>query len=344
MISTLITLLLPLILSPQTTPAEQVQRGQMKASLNVYQWEMLTPEGETSGRHECSFVEFEDKFYLIGGRGVHEVGIYDPATNRWEAGAKSPIEINHFQAVVVGDAIYMVGAMNGRYPVEQPLENVWIYYPKVDRWEMGDPIPKEHRRGGAGCVEHNGKIYLACGIENGHTSGTTNIFSCYDPSTGEWSVLPKAPHIRDHFSAIVYNGKLYCIGGRNGSIHYKDNFGAFFSAVERAVDVYDFESGKWLTLKDPLPIGTAAAGVTAAAGHIIYVGGEGENPLAYTNTQALNMQTFEWSQLAPMVKGMHGSGAIYHNGMIYWAAGSYKKGGSNLNDLQRFSPSSYLQE
>ncbi|MFI3249057.1 MAG: hypothetical protein R3Y39_08015 [Rikenellaceae bacterium] len=306
-------------------------------SVDEYSWSELTPNGEAVGRHECVFMEYGDKFYLMGGRGVKPVNRYDPQRNSWETLNKTPIEINHFQAVEYNDLIYVVCAMNGSYPVEKPLTNVWIYDPQSDEWREGDPIPVEHQRGGGGAVLYDGKIYIACGIEYGHTSGTTNIFSCYDPESGEWSSLTKAPHIRDHFAAIVVQDKLYCIGGRNSSVHYPGNFGAFFNATTPEVDVYDFEQGKWYTLPNNLPTPTAAGGVVEIDGEIIYMGGEGSDPLAYNQTQCLNLDSGEWRELSPMVQGMHGSGAIEYDGKVYWAAGSYKQGGSNLNTIQLFS-------
>lgn len=306
-------------------------------SLDDYRWEMLSPRGEAVGRHENVFVEYDGKFYLMGGRGVKPVNVYDPETNSWETRGKTPIEINHFQAVVYNDLIYVVCAMNGPYPVERSLTNIWIYNPKNDVWTKGAEIPLEYQRGGGGVVLYNDKIYVACGIEYGHTSGTTNIFSCYDPESGEWSTLCKAPHVRDHFAAIVVDDKLYCIGGRNSSVHYPNNFGAFFSATVPEVDVYDFEQEKWFTLPNVLPTPTAAGGVVEVDGEIVYMGGEGSASMAYSETQCLNLESGEWRELSPMAQGMHGSGAVKYKDAIYWAAGSFQQGGSNLNTLQRFS-------
>jgi hypothetical protein len=66
----------------------------------------------------------------------------------------------------------------------------------------------------------------AIGDVVGHTSGTTNMFDSYDLKTGKWKDLIDAPHIRDHFPAIVAKDKMYCIGGRNTSVHYPNDFGA----------------------------------------------------------------------------------------------------------------------
>jgi len=181
-------------------------------SLSDYRWLPIEAKGDVVGRHENAFIEYKNKLYLIGGRGINPVNVFDPATNSWETKGKSPMEIHHFQAVVYGKAIYLVGAMTGGYPKETPLENIWIYYPETDKWEKGAEIPVARRRGGAGSVVFNDRIYIAGGIKFGHTSGTTNYFDSYDLKTGKWEELTDAPHIRDHFPAIVANDKMYCIG------------------------------------------------------------------------------------------------------------------------------------
>jgi len=307
------------------------------ASLTDYRWLPIEAKGDVVGRHENAFIEYNGKFYLIGGRGVNPVNVFDPATNSWATKGKSPMEIHHFQAVVYGNAIYLVGAMTGGYPKELPLENIWIYYPEPDKWEKGAEIPEPRRRGCSGAVVYNDKIYLACGIKFGHTSGTTNMFDSYDLKTGKWEMLTDAPHIRDHFPAIVANDKMYCIGGRNTSVHHPGDFGAFFSATISEVDYYDFNEAKWYTLKEALPVPTAAGGIVKIDNNLIYMGGEGVQSQAYNETQCLDLGTGKWSQLAPMHTGRHGSGAVLYNNLIYLAAGSPNKGGGNLPTIDVFT-------
>lgn len=172
----------------------------------------------------------------------------------------------------------------------------------------------------------------------GHTSGTCNWFDAYDPATGTWTPLPDAPHIRDHFHAVVVNHKLYCIGGRNTSYRNPVNpkQGDFFGAVERAVDVYDFKSGTWSTLEQPLPHGSAAGGTAVIGDTIIYFGGETAED-AINLTQALNTKTGTWSQLAPMKQGRHGSQAVVYKNRIYISAGSPNRGGGRVNSTEMFS-------
>ena len=305
--------------------------------IEQYRWKTKMTHGAPDGRHENAFVEFNGKFYLIGGRGVNPVNVYHPKTNRWKKKSKIPMEIHHFQAVVHGDIIYIVGGMTGRYPKEKPLEHVWMYNPKADVWEKGAAIPKNRQRGGAGAAVYNDKIYLAGGIKLGHTSGTTNYFDCFDPKTNTWETLTDAPHIRDHYSAIVHDNKLYCIGGRNTSVHYPKNFGAFFGATVPHIDYYDFKLQKWFTMKNPLPGPTAAGSVVKLNNDLIYFGGESNQKLAHNQTQCLDLETGNWKLVSPMVVGRHGTGAILYKDAIYIAAGSEKRGGGKLTSMEVFS-------
>lgn len=305
--------------------------------LSNYRWTTIDAIGEPTARHENSFVRHNGKFYLIGGRGINPVDVFDPKTSTWELKQKTPFEMHHFQAVSYGNAIYILGGMTGSYPGELPIENIWIYYPESDIWEQGSLIPEGRRRGAAGAALYKDKIYMICGIDFGHTSGTNNYFDSYDLKTGKWEVLTKAPHIRDHVPAIVVEDKLYCIGGRNSSFHYPDNFMAFFGATVPYVDVYDFKTEKWHTLKEKLPIPTAGGGLTYLNNKILYMGGEGEFLQGYNHTQCLDPVTGMWTQLSPLNTGRHASGAIVYHDEIFIAAGSPNKGGGNLSSIEVFS-------
>ena len=88
-------------------------------------------------------------------------------------------------------------------------------------WNESHEIPSDRRRGSAGAVVHNNKIYIIGGLQDGgHGSGSTSYdwFDEYDPVTGQWKVMPSAPRK----SAIIimlfyYNNKIYLTGGRDTS-------------------------------------------------------------------------------------------------------------------------------
>lgn len=307
-------------------------------TLNPGHWTTLKCQGEPDGRHETTFVECQGKFYLIGGRESNHIDCFDPKNSSWaKMKAVSPL-IHHFQPVLWKNKIYMVGAMTGNYPEEPPMSRIQIYDPKKDLWTEGGEIPKDRQRGSAGTVLYHGKIYMACGITLGHTSGTNNWFDVYDPASDTWKVLPDAPHKRDHFHAVVLENKMYCMGGRNSSYHEPDNFGAFFGAVVPEIDCYDFKTETWTTLEAELPVGSAAAGVAVLDGKIIYFGGETATPgPALNRTWAFDPQDGTWTELAGMNLGRHGSQAIVYKNKVYVAAGSPVRGGGRTQSLEVFS-------
>ncbi|MBD0405079.1 kelch repeat-containing protein [Flammeovirga sp. EKP202] len=303
--------------------------------LENYQWSSVTQSQKVKGRHETSFVLHKDKFYLIGGRESKAVEVFDPSSNTWTKVGDAPFFMHHFQAVSYHDHIYFVGAMKGNYPVETPLEHIWTYQPEKNEWKKQGLIPKEVRRGGGGAVLYQDKIYLACGITNGHTSGCSNRFDVYDLSTNTWEQLTSAPHLRDHFNAVVANDKLYLIGGRNSSVHHKNNFTAFFKYTNPFVDVYDFKTQQWITLEDRLPYPSAAGGVIKLDNYLIYMGGENAQPKASSKTQVLELTTHKWSLMSDMIEGRHGTNAILYKGSIYVFGGSPVRGGGRVNTMEK---------
>ena len=310
-----------------TTIAGIIAMACLASDTQVPHWATVTTNGSPTARHESAMVTVAGKSYLLGGRGIKPVEEFDPATGTWRKLGPTPLEIHHFQPVTFENRIYVMTAMTGKYPKETPLDTIQIYDPKFDIWRAGPSIPKHRRRGGAGTVVHKGKIYIAGGIVDGHTSGTVAWFDEFDPKTGAWRELPDAPRIRDHFPAIVAAGRLYCIGGRNTSYHIPGNFAAFFGAVTPEVDVYDFANRKWTTLPEALPVPTAAGGLIEHAGKIYYIGGESARKPAHAETQVLDLKAGKWKLLAPLQQGRHGGGAVKINRRIYVAAGSGNRGG-----------------
>lgn len=299
-------------------------------------WEILESEGSPSARHENSFVEVNDKFYLLGGRGIKPVDIFDPASNRWTSGAEPPIEVHHFQAVAYKGKIYIIGAMTGKYPRENPLENILIYDPENDVWEMGGTIPEERRRGSAGVVIDGIKAIILSGIIDGHWDGHVPWVDQYDFATGEWTVLADAPRPRDHFHAAMSEGKIYCAGGRNSSKKTEQTF----ELTIPEVDVYDIAENSWSSLPETQHLPTERAGTSSAfmGQQLIIIGGESaEQKTAHSVVEAYHTGTKTWGRLDSLVRGRHGSQAIVYKNAIYIAAGSGNRGGSpELDTIERY--------
>ncbi len=305
------------------------------------EWEIVETNEQPVPRHEAAFVEFEGKFYLLGGRGIRPVSIYDPETNEWTKGAKPPVEIHHFQPVVYQDAIYFICAMTGGFPNETGLEKVMLYYPKEDRWAEGHVIPEDRRRGSAGAVLHNGKIFLAGGIVRGHMGGFVPWVDQYDPETGDWETGPDAPRARDHHQITMLGDKLYVAGGRQTS----KETGELFSRTVEEVDVFDFGTGEWSTITEPLPTPRAGNSTFTLQDEVVVAGGESTTQkTAHAEVEAYSEQRGNWRSLPPLNEGRHGTGVIVFEDYIYTCSGSGNRGGApELKSLERMPVSGFSE-
>ena len=293
-------------------------------------WDTVKTKNTAPNCSECGFAMVNGNLYLIGGDGGGPVAVesFDPNTALWTKLAVSPVLMHHFQAVGYKNKVYVLDAFSdGGFPDQVPMANVYSFDTQKNIWEKGGEIPQGRRRAGAGAVEYKGKLYLVAGIQHGHSSGTTNMFDCYDPETKTWSSLPDAPHIRDHCSAAVINDKLYVVGGRNTSYRDPENKVPFFAKTMLDVDVYDFAKGKWSTLSARLPLGSGGGAVVNLNNVLYYMGGERatetEHNAPRKNVFYLDPSTSNsWKETDSLHKARNGMAAAVLNNKIYVAGGS----------------------
>ncbi|MDB4926533.1 hypothetical protein [Mucilaginibacter sp.] len=305
------------------------------AQFKGYNWEIIATNGNFIVREEGDFVNIKGLFYLLGGRGIKNISVFDPKTSTWTNGAKPPIELNHFQAIAYKDEIYICGAMTGGFPHEKPVANIYIYNPASDSWRVGAEIPKDRQRGSGGVVVYKDKFYLVNGILDGHWTGNVAWFDEYNPQTNQWTKLNDAPRARDHFKAAVVGHKLYCIAGVQSNAMEKK----LLNNTIAEVDVYDFNTGKWSTANAKLPTLRAGNALVVIKNEILIIAGESTvQKISHNEAEAYNVKTDEFRTLPPLIAGRHATGAIYYDKKIYTAAGVGNSGGSPLlNSIECFS-------
>lgn len=289
-------------------------------------WETVQSSNTCTVRHENAFTKVGDKLYLIGGRGTRPVDEYAPKTNTWRQLAAPPVEMNHFQAVEYKNEAYVMGAFMGSYPHEKPLTSIYIFNPAKNEWRVGPAIPTDRLRGAAGSVVFKGKLYLVCGIQDGHYDGHVGWLDEYNPETNTWQKLPDAPHVRDHVSVAVIGDKLYVAGGRRSTARINQ----VLNLTEAAVDVFDFKTNAWTTLPESLNLPTQRAGnATVAFGFkLLIMGGESSAQVeAHADVEAFDTKKMKWEKWPKLNKGRHGTGATIYKKKVYVAAGSGNRGG-----------------
>ena len=293
-------------------------------------WTCVHSENECTARHEAALVSMNDRLYLLGGRGMKNVEEFDPVTNTWRKLAKPPMQMHHFQAVVIGDKIAVICAFTGGYPHETPIPDIWLFDPVNDQWTKGPEIPENRRRGSAGVVVVGDLVYIVGGIQDGHWNGFIPWLDTWNTKTGEWKTLPDAPRPRDHFQVALLDGKIIAVGGRTSYGEKKQ----VFNLTIPEVDAYNIESGTWETLKEPLP--TQRAGCMAAVHDrtLLIAGGESvKQPDAHSEVEAFTFASGKWTPFPSLLQGRHGTGLTFIGDDLYIAAGSSKRGGGGKDGV-----------
>ena len=276
-----------------------------------------------TARHEAGGLTIGDKLYILGGRATRPLERLNTATNTWDMSVAAPMEMHHFQPVEWGGKIYVVGAFTCCFPNEANITRIQIFDPATQTWSEGDEMPVARQRGSAGTVVYNNKIYLVGGNTNGHSGGAVPWFDEYNPATGQWSILSDAPNSRDHFAAVMVGNKLVAAGGR------QTNHPNFTGNTESEVDVYNFQSGQWVTGFQNIP--TPRAGVAAVNydDEVIVIGGETSQAQAHNQVEALNVNTGLWRSLPTLITGRHGHAAGVIGDDLYVSSGNIVSGGGS---------------
>ena len=157
--------------------------------------------------------------YAIGGGNdrdgqVATNEVYDPVTGEWSTLPSMPTSRDRMGATVHEDEIYTFGGRRDGVA----LDAVEIFDPDANRWRSADPMPVP--LSGSAAVSLGSRIYLFGGIPIGSDPAVevrSEVWR-YHPGSDEWDVLPSnMPTPRQSMAAIVYQDRIYLIGGGVGS-------------------------------------------------------------------------------------------------------------------------------
>ena len=129
-----------------------------------------------------------------------------------------------------------------------------------------------------GVVYFNNEIYIA----GGWTDTSINKLQKFNPSTNNWQYLANLNFPRERVASTVLNGKIYVIGGKNGSNIYK------------SVEIYDPESDTW-TIGTPLPFGIHHSTAETKDGKIYLLGGVNSSGQSLNKVMSFDPNNNEWN-------------------------------------------------
>lgn len=198
-------------------------------------------------RHGLGVAVLEGPMYAVGG---HDGWSYLNTVERWDTHTKqwSYIAPMHNLRSTAGVAVldgklYAAGGRDG----SSCLRTLECFDPHTNRWTLLAPMAK--RRGGVGMASCNGFLYAVGGHDAPASNPSSSRFDCverYDPSTDTWTTIAPLSSPRDAVGVGVLGGRLFVVGGYDGSKYLND------------VECYDPQTGEW-TKVAPLCVGRAGA-------------------------------------------------------------------------------------
>ncbi len=205
---------------PHETPVEKI----MIFSPSGNQWRegATIPAGRRRGG--AGAFTYNNKIYIVSGiTDGHWTGTvgwfdeYNPATGQWTTLPDAPHPRDHFNAVLIGDKLYLAG---GRRTSESTGELFDLTIPEVDVYDFktnqwssfssDKNIPTQ--RAGCTSVNLNGQL-VVIGGESGSQDQAHKNCEAFDPGTGTWKSLSPLNTGRHGTQAFVYNGGIYITAG-----------------------------------------------------------------------------------------------------------------------------------
>ncbi|CAJ1077449.1 kelch-like protein 29 [Xyrichtys novacula] len=232
----------------------------------------------------------------------------------------------------VAEVIVLVGGRQTIGMTQRSLTAVTCFNPQNSKWYPLASLPF-YDRDFFSVISAGDNIYLSGGTESGVM--VADVW-CYMSLLDNWSLVSRMTVARCRHNSLVYDGKLYTIGGLgiSGNLDH----------VER----YDTITNQWETVS-PLPKPVHSAAATVCGGKIYVFGGVNEAGRSAGVLQSYILQSNTWSFIeSPMIDNKYAP-AVSLNGLIFILGGAYArattiydpdkgniKAGPNMNHSRQF--------
>ncbi|KAG7266659.1 hypothetical protein CRUP_028376, partial [Coryphaenoides rupestris] len=147
-------------------------------------------------------------------------------------------------------------------------------------------------------------------------------YSCYSITKNSWFFGPEMNSRRRHVGVISVGGKVYAVGGHDGSEHLGD------------MEMFDPLTNKWMMRAS---MNTKRRGIALAAlgGPIYAIGGLDDNS-CFNDVERYDIESDRWSAVAPMNTPRGGVGSVALGSHVYAVGGN--DGVASLSSVERFDP------
>lgn len=181
-----------------------------------------------TARRQLVVATLNNKIYAIGGMSFTDPNNvtysykneeYDPATDTWVT--KAPMPVGNAVNSILGNRFMGGASVNGKIYIAvynnngtAPITQTFEYDPATDTWSNKAPVPFDYTRFAAASL--NGKLYVLADADGFGNSGHSYLAE-YDPAKDTWLIKPHTRVSRCWAGMVAAAGKLYAVGGVNGS-------------------------------------------------------------------------------------------------------------------------------
>jgi len=165
----------------------------------------------TEVRSAAACLAFNDKIYVVGGRGIGgqihtSVEIFNPATNEWSFGPSLQVPRSGVKAIAYNDKIFVIGGYDGT----RRLKTVEVYDPLVSPYFQLQTKELMVGRFNFAVTLTDDKIFIMGGCDGRRVIATTEM---YDDKDKEWKVSKPMTFARIGHQALTLD---------HYSLNYKD--------------------------------------------------------------------------------------------------------------------------
>lgn len=242
----------------------------------------------------------------------------DAVHGQWSSGSAMPTARTGVDAVALGEAIYVVGGLDG---LGRTLATVELYRPATDHWESVPSLPTAVHS--VSLLALDGYVYALGGFD-GLSLHPTNEGFVFDTVTGTWQNIAPLPEARGAMAAAVLDGALAVVGGVSAD------------GVSRAFFLYYPAENRWET-RASMPTARDHLAVAMHDGKLYAMGGrkgQGSRPLDVV--EVYDPKTDRW-EAGPALPRAVGDGAVALWGDTFIVAGGEEP--ARMHDgVYRFVP------
>ncbi|MBI4569006.1 MAG: hypothetical protein HY719_11485 [Planctomycetes bacterium] len=286
-----------------------------------------------TGRRYMAAAVADKKVYTLGGYGSgysNNVEIFNPADGSWNATVMLPAGgRSGLGAASLGGDVYAIGGFNG----STAIDTVEKYNPSASAWASPLPPVLPAARKDMPAAEVNDRIYVIGGSDS---SGSLALVEEFDPTAnggqGRWSTKTPMPTARQAFRTAVVNGKIYAMGGYNGS-----QSAIAAGAASRVATVEEFDptgnggAGAW-TVKASMPTAREHLAAAAANGRVYAIGGS-DGSRALATVEMYDPVANAWTPRPALRVARMGHAAAATSGKIYVFGGFNYWGYDNTSNF-----------